>query len=371
MIIMALDHARDYFHITAMTADPTNPATTTPILFFTRWITHFCAPVFVLLAGISAYLAGRKKSKKELSVYLLSRGLWLIVLELVFFNLIFTFDPGYHFLGMQVLWVTGASMMLLAGLIYLPVKILMGIGLLLVAGHNLLDTLNVSPGNPMPFWWGFLHQQYFVAYAPGHLLGVLYPLLPWPGIMLLGFGMGSLYTREYDAQKRRKLLLAAGWSAIGVFFVLRWINSYGDLFPWVDQKNPTATLLSFFNLTKYPPSFLFNCMTLGPALVILAWLEKAKAGWGKVVVIYGRVPLYYYLLHFFIIHCLCMLAFFATGHSMEEIAGGIIYFRPSDFGFPLWTVYLIWISVVAIMFPLCKKYGAYKALKDYWWLKYL
>jgi len=371
MIIMALDHVRDFFHIDASTSDPTNPATTTPILFFTRWITHFCAPLFVFLAGTSIFLTGRKRSKKELSVFLIKRGIWLMVLEITIFNLLFGFDPLYHFIGLQVIWVTGVSMVLMAALIYIPLNVLLVLGFVIIAGHNVLDTFNVQrPASPS-IWWAILHQQFFTQYAPGRSFMVLYPLLPWPGIMILGYCTGSLFVNGYDAAKRRRILVRIGVSAILVFLLLRWVNVYGDLRPWSVQKNTTATILSYFNVTKYPPSLLYICMTIGPGLILLAWLEKAKAKWANVVVIYGRVPMFYYLIHFFVIHLLCTIAFFATGHNMSEAGTGLMMFRPDDFGFSLGVVYLIWIAVVAGLYPLCKWYSRYKATHDHWWLSYL
>jgi uncharacterized membrane protein len=371
MIIMALDHVRDFFHTGAMTSNPTDPATTTPILFFTRWITHFCAPVFVFLAGTSAFLTGTKRTKKELSVFLLKRGLWLIVLEIAIFNFLFSFDPLYHFVGLQVIWVSAVSMILLAALIYLPVPVLFILGLIIVGGHNILDNFNSTDQQNVPLGWSILHQQSFRFYTETRSFMVLYPLLPWPGIMLLGYCLGSLYANGYDAVKRRRKLILFGSIGIVVFFVVRWINVYGDLFPWTEQKTTTATVLSFFNVTKYPPSLLYTCMTIGPALLVLAWIEKARKKWMDITVVYGRVPMFYYLLHFFVIHLLCMIVFFATGHKMSEATSGLMLFRPNEFGFPLGVTYLIWIAVVAGLYPLCKWYGRYRATHDYWWLSYL
>jgi uncharacterized membrane protein len=371
MIIMALDHVRDFFHITASTADPTDPATTTPALFFTRWITHFCAPIFVFLAGTSAFLNGTKRTKKELSVFLLKRGIWLILIEITLFNLFFSFDPLFHVIALQVIWVTGVSMVLLAALIYLPIPVLLVIALIIIAGHNLLDNFNAVDRRHVPLAWSLFHQQSFREYAPGRLLIVLYPIIPWPGIMLLGYCLGSLFKPGYDAAVRRSKLLWMGSLAILAFFVLRWINVYGDLNPWAEQKNTTATVISFFNVTKYPPSLLYICMTLGPALIVLAWIEKIKAGWTNIVVIYGRVPMFYYLLHFFIIHLLCTILFFLSGHTMAQATGGMMLFRPDDFGYSLGIVYLIWIAIVAALYLPCKWYSQYKASHTYWWLAYL
>lgn len=371
MIIMALDHVRDFFHVGAMTGNPTDPATTTPALFFTRWITHFCAPVFVFLAGTSVFLAGIKKTKKELSVFLLKRGIWFIVLEIVIFNFLFSFDPSYHFIGLQVIWVTAISMLLLAALIYLPLPVLFVLGLAIVAGHNLLDNFNSTDPAKIPLGWSILHQQSFRFYAENRSFMVLYPILPWPGIMLLGYCLGSLYKPGYDAAKRRRKLVAYGLSAIVVFVVVRWINVYGDLFPWAEQKTTTATLLSFLNVSKYPPSLLYTCMTIGPALIVLAWIEKARKNWMNITVVYGRVPMFYYLLHFLLIHLLCMIVFFAEGYTMAEARSGFMLFRPNEFGFSLGITYLIWIAVVASLYPLCKWYGRYRATHDHWWLPYL
>lgn len=371
MIIMALDHVRDFFHIDAITGNPTDPNTTTPILFFTRWITHFCAPVFVLLAGTSAFLAGRTKSKKALSVFLIKRGVWLMIADLLVFNLFLSFDPGYHMISISILFVTGLSMVLLAGFIFLPISAICLIGLLIVAGHNLLDDFNATNPQNISFWWGFLHQQFIKVYAPGRIFGGFYPLIPWPGIMMLGYCMGTIFTPDFSASKRQRNLIYTGLSATLIFIGVRLMNTYGDLFPWKEGKNATATILSFFNVTKYPPSFLFCCMTLGPALVVLACLEKVKSSWSTIVVIYGRVPFFYYFVHFFLVHFLCTVLFFVTGHSLSEATGTMMYFRPVNFGFSLSIVYLIWIGIVVIMYPLCKMYSRYKASHTHWWLSYL
>jgi uncharacterized membrane protein len=370
MIIMALDHVRDFFHIDAMTGNPTDPATTTPILFFTRWITHFCAPVFVFLAGTAAFLAGTKRTRQQLSAYLIKRGLWLMLLDICIFNLIFSFDPQYHFIGLEVIWVTGISMIILAVVLYLPLPLILLTGAIIVAGHNFLDGFNAAQGTTPSMFWSLLHQQSFRPLGEGRLLAVLYPLLPWPGLMLLGYGMGTLFAKSYDPVKRRKMLTRTGIILVLVFLLLRWANIYGDLVPWSGQKNTPATVMSFFNLTKYPPSLLFCCMTIGPALILLAWLEKTTGKWKNYAVIYGRVPLFYYLFHFFVIHLTVTIIYFVNGHKLSE-AGGMILFRPADFGYPLGVVYLIWIALVTALYPVCKWYSKYKGSHDYWWLTYL
>jgi len=354
-----------------MVEDPANPATTTPVLFFTRWITHYCAPIFVFLSGTSAFLSGQKKTKKELSSFLLKRGLFLMVLEIVVVNFIIVFDPLYRFIFFQVIWVIGLSMVLLSFLIYLPLRVLFIIGIVMVAGHNMLDGFNYNNMNEIPFWHAFFHQQMFTSYAEGRFFAVLYPLIPWPGVMLLGYCMGAWYVKEFDAAKRKRLLLGWGLTTIAAFFILRWVNVYGDLVPWSTQKDNTMTIISFFNVTKYPPSLLYLCMTLGPALLLLSWLEKVKAGWTNVVSVYGRVPMFYYLLHFFTIHVLCIVAFFAVGRPLSDMAAGNFAFRPNDFGFTLPIVYLIWIAVVAGLNPLCKRYDTFKQHNKRWWTGYL
>ncbi|NCT94305.1 MAG: DUF1624 domain-containing protein [Chitinophagaceae bacterium] len=371
MIIMALDHVRDFFHITAMTEDPTNPATTTPILFFTRWITHYCAPIFVFLTGTAAFLSGQRKTKKEQSAFLFKRGLWLIIAELTIVNLFFGFDPLYHFVGLQVIWVIGVSMILLSVLLYLPLRVLFVIGLLLVAGHNLLDRFNYASMGETPLWYGLLHQQVFLNYAEGRFFGVLYPLIPWPGVMLLGYCLGSWYVKGFDAGRRKKLLVQWGLGAIVLFVALRWANVYGDLVPWSKQSETFRTVISFFNVTKYPPSLLYLCMTLGPGLLVLRAVEKASGSWTNYVLVFGRVPLFYYLLHFFTIHLLCVIAFFATGEPMSRAASGMMAFRPNDWGFSLGVVYLIWIGLLVFLYPFCKRYSEYKATHNQWWLSYL
>jgi uncharacterized membrane protein len=368
MIIMALDHTRDFLHIPS---DPTNLQTTTPVLFFTRWITHFCAPVFVFLSGTSAFLSGRKKTKKELSSFLLKRGIWLIIIEVTVFNLFLTFDPTYSFLAVQVLWVIGFSMIILAAAIYLPIKAIFFIGLIIVCGHNLLDAFNYPNPAKTPLWWGFLHEQSFFSYAPKRLFAILYPLLPWPGVMMLGYCLGSLFRKEIDAKRRQRILMTSG-IVITLFFVaLRFTNIYGDPSEWKPQNTSMFTILSFLNTTKYPASLLFLSMTLGPALIFLSLFEKAKGKWTKMISVYGRVPFFYFLIHFLLIHLICMALFFANGHTLSEASTGLLHFQAPDQGVSLRMVYLIWIAVVVVLYPVCKKYDRLKASHKKWWLSYL
>jgi uncharacterized membrane protein len=364
---MALDHTRDFLHIDS---DPTNLQTTTPILFFTRWITHFCAPVFVFLSGTSAYLSGSRKSKKELSSFLVKRGIWLVFIELTVFNLFLTFDPTYSFISIGVLSVIGFSMIILAAAIYLPLGAIFFIGLIMVLGHNLLDTFDYQNPAQTPLWWGFLHQQSFFPFDKNRLFAILYPLIPWPGVMMLGYFVGSLFKKEIDPKKRQRILMTAGIAITLFFVVLRFSNIYGDPSKWHFQKNFIFTILSFLNVTKYPPSLLFLSMTLGPAIICLSLFEKIKGKLVQIISVYGRVPFFYFFIHFFLIHLICLVLFFAKGHTLAEAKTGFLYFKAADAGVSLGMVYLIWIAVVVSLYPVCKRYDRLKSSHKYWWLSY-
>ncbi|MDB5232546.1 MAG: hypothetical protein JWN76_3351 [Chitinophagaceae bacterium] len=371
MIIMALDHVRDFFHVNAMLDDPTNLATTTPLLFFTRWITHFCAPVFVFLTGVSAFISGQRKTKKQASAFLFKRGLWLILVELVIVTLGLTFDPGYHLLFLQVIWVIGWSMIFLSVIIYLPVKWIAAIALVIITGHNLLDRFDAKDFNHISIPWAFLHQQYFFPYVKGHVAGIVYPLFPWPAVMMLGYAVGSLYKSSVDANARRRRLLLFGIATTVLFVVLRLTNIYGDPSKWSAQKNNVFTVISFLNTTKYPPSLLYLCMTLGPGMILLSFFETVRSKFSKVIVIYGRVPMFYYLVHFYLIHIVCVVIFFAQQRTSKEMAESFLLFRPNHFGFNLPVVYAIWLSIVIALYPLCRWYNKYKSTHTQWWLSYL
>ncbi len=375
MIIMALDHTRDYFHYGAMDSDPTNMETTTPFLFFTRFITHYCAPVFVFLAGTSAYLYGSKKTRKELSRFLFTRGIWLIFLEIFVNNFIWWFDINYGFINLQVLWAIGFSMICLSVLIYFPKKILLAIGVVIVVGHNLLDGIVMEGYSPQAIIWYFLHQQKFLPVSETRIIFFNYPILTWIGVTALGYCFGELYKSGFNVEKRKKWLLRIGIGAIVLFFILRFINIYGDLHPWEQQKNAVYTILSFFNVTKYPPSLAFLLITIGPGLLFLYATENIKGWFSDFILAYGRVPFFYYLLHMLFIHLAAMLALVITGgdwHLMilnsEVFMSGAL----KSYGYPLWIVYAVWVGIVLLLYPLCNWYMKYKANnKDKWWLSYL
>ncbi len=375
MIIMALDHVRDYFHAGAFLYDPLDLEKTSVVLFFTRWITHFCAPVFMFLAGTSAFIAGQKKTKKELSVFLLTRGLWLILLELTLISFEWNFDVTFSNIYFIVIWALGISMVVLAGLIHLPYKIILLFGIVLVAGHNLLDNTHVT-GNTLPaFGWALLHDQNFFMWQGKNIL-VGYPVLPWIGVMALGYCMGVLYTPAFTAEKRKKLLMIIGSSAIVLFILIRFINVYGDPSPWSYQQSAVHTFLSFIKASKYPPSLLYILMTLGPAILFLAFSENISNALSKFISVYGRVPMFYYILHIFFIHLFTMVAAgLFTDYSWKLwILKQPLWFSEDlkGYGFSLGIVYLVWLTIVLGLYPLCKWYDKYKTShKEKKWLSYL
>lgn len=375
MVIMALDHVRDYFYYGSFFNDPTNLETTTPILFFTRFITHYCAPVFVFLAGTSAFLYGSKKTKSELFKFLFTRGLWLIFLELVVNNLIWTFDLSYSFPIVQVIWAIGVSMVCLSFLIYLPKKIILVFGVLLVAGHNALDGIVMEGQSLQAMIWYFLHQQQMLVYGDDFIFLIQYPLIPWIGLMALGYCFGQLYARDFDAQVRKNWLLNLGFALIGLFLLLRSLNIYGDLVPWSIQETTVKTILSFFNVTKYPPSLLYFCITIGPALLFLYAFETTKNKISDFFLVFGRVPMFYYFLHVFVIHVFAIIGMLIFGGNWQDMildANSFMNENLRTYGHSLVTTYLVWIGVVLFLYPFCKKYMIYKANnKDKWWLSYL
>jgi uncharacterized membrane protein len=378
MVIMALDHTRDFFHVTANTSDPLVIPSASPVLFFTRWITHFCAPTFVFLSGVSIYLQSFRKSKTALSSFLIKRGIWLILAEVIILSFIFTFNPLYNLIFLEVIWAIGISMIILGLLIYLPFKFMLTLGLLIVLGHNLLDIPEASADFKPGFWYNVLHsiRGGALPFAPNHLLIVLYPFLPWTGLMILGYCTGTFFSSKYSAAERKKILVRIGILVTLFFVLIRLINVYGNPLSWKTQNNGLDTFFSFINLQKYPPSLLFMCVTIGPALVLLAYLENIQNRFTHIVRIYGRVPFFYFMVHFFLIHLLAMMVFFVRGHNMADAlkAGQqvpFLFIVPGE-GFSLPVVYLIWLLVVIIMYPLCKWYDQYKTNhKEKWWLSYL
>ena len=375
MIIMALDHVRDYFHAGAFLYDPADLSQTTVFLFFTRWITHFCAPIFVLLAGCSAYLSGQRKTKPELASFLVKRGLWLILLELTLINFAWAFNLSFGFQLLGVIWALGIGMICLAGSLFIPRKMVLVIGLLLVAGHNLLDGIHVPGKGLLAVGWAILHDQKVFEYRSLFLF-VGYPLIPWIGLILLGYCLGPIFSASYSPLQRKKLLLLLGMVCLAVFVLVRWINLYGNLQPWSNQSSPLLTFLSFISISKYPPSLDYLLVTVGIALLFLAWTEKLSGPVARAISVFGRVPFFYYLVHLYIIHVLALLAAVISGRPWTDMVSfnTWISYNPNlrGYGFNLGIVYLVWISIILILYPLCKRYDAYKTKhREKWWLSYL
>lgn len=371
MVIMALDHTRDYFHYSANFFDPADPTHTTLPIFFTRWVTHFCAPAFSFLAGLSAFMVGKRKTPKQLSSFLFKRGLWLVFIELTVVNFAWYFDIQFRTFGLLVIWSLGISMITLAALIHLPRKILLIFCCILIFGHNLLDNIHFSDN----LLWEILHQESFFKLSDNTQLLVGYPIIPWIAVMALGYYFGSFYDKSYEASKRKKIFNIIGLSSLILFVIIRWINTYGDPTPWQHYGTISKELISFLNPAKYPPSLLYLLMTLGTTLLFLANSEKLK---GKIVdffCTFGRVPFFYYILHLYLIHITAMvfaqLSGFGWHHFILPSWIGLVP-EMKGYGFNLIIVYLIWIGVILALYPLCKKFDNYKqSHKDKWWLSYL
>jgi uncharacterized membrane protein len=375
MLIMALDHVRDFFHMGALTYDATNMATTTPILFFTRWITHFCAPTFLFLSGISAYIAGTRRTKKELSLFLIKRGFWLLFVEAALITLALTLNPLYNVFLLQVIWAIGGSMIILGLLIWLPLPSIAAIGIVIFFGHDILDYIKLpeTGAGSVVMKILFTAKAALVPLDNKHFLIVLYALLPWTGVMLIGYVFGTIYTPGFDASKRKRILIVSGLSLLVLFLILRTGNIYGDPAPWLVQRNGVFTVLSYFNLSKYPPSLLYLCMTLSPALLILAFTEKTKNKLTDIFAVYGSVPFFYYILHFYLIRVFTVISFYALGYNSSQIISkesGFL-FTPKGAGYNLGVVYLIWLALIVILYFPCRWYNKYKKTHHQWWLSYL
>lgn len=375
MVLMALDHTRDYFHYDASIHNPTDIETTTPFLFFTRFITHYCAPVFVFLAGTSASLYGNNKSKSQLFKFLFTRGFWLIILEIFLNSLNWTFDITYSFVVLQVIWAIGLSMMVLSILIYLPKKIILIIGTLLIIGHNLLDSIVMEGDSWESITWYILHQSQGMPISQTRFVYFAYPVIPWIGLIALGYCFGTFYQKNFSALTRKKWLLYLGFGSILSFFVLRGINVYGNLTPWTIQDTTIKTILSFFKVTKYPPSLAYVLITIGPSLLFLYAIENIKNKITDILLVFGRVPLFYYFLHLFVIHVFAILGVLVLNRNGQELLSNISENPISGLashGYSLFIVYLVWIGIVTLLYFPCKKYMIYKANnKQKWWLSYL
>ena len=392
MVIMVLDHTRDFVHGPALRYDPTDLATTSAAIFMTRWITHFCAPVFVFLAGVSVYLQKmRGKTAGELSRFLIARGVWLIAVEIVVLHLLIWFNADYSFLALlQVIWVLGVSMICLAALIHLPRPAIATFGIAMIAFHNLLDGIHVQdwqgPASPVPGasakLWMVLHQAGFFPLlgASSPLVWLQYPLIPWVGVIAAGYAFGAVY--ELDRQRRIRVLRQTGALLVVAFIAIRAFDNYGDPSRWSTRPSAIFTLLSFINTTKYPPSLLYLLMTLGPALLALAWFESSEARKGGTgpfgpatapLVTFGRVPLFFYLLQWPLAHGSAIVANVIAGRPFDYLflTPPALFQVPWGNGFHLWTVYVCWACIIAVEYPLCRWFAGVKRRRRDPWLSYL
>jgi uncharacterized membrane protein len=375
MVLMVLDHARDFY--VGFGLDPTDLATTTPVLFFTRWVTHFCAPTFVFLAGTSAGLMASRKSPAEMATFLLTRGLWLIFLEMFVVSTGWTFSPtglaGFGdriYFGMQVIWAIGASMVLLAGAQFLGKRVCLAIGAAILLGHNLLDPFwpaASTTGTTGPLWVA-LHARQLHEVGPFRIF-FSYPLLPWIGVMFTGYGAAGLF--ELPEKERTKRLLQIGLAMIVAFIALRALNVYGDPGLWKSVPgNVAASVMSFLGTSKYPPSLLYLLMTLGPAAIACAFVGRLPEAVRNPLVVFGRAPLAFYLAHLYFIHGVAILVGVAQGFAPQQFLTHYRFF-PEGFGVGLPGVYCVWIVVVALLYPLCRWVAGVKARRQDWWLSYV
>ncbi len=373
MILMALDHCRDFMHYnTTIGQNPLDFSVTTPFLFSTRWISHFCAPVFVFLSGTSIFLYRSKdKTKKQVAFFLFTRGLWLMLAEILVIQPLWDFNLIVIFL--QVIWAIGLSMVLLSFFQFLPYRVLLVIGLIIVFGHNLLDSIVIDRPLLKSICWSLVHQQHDYPLNEHLLFVVQYPFLPWFGLMILGYAAGKLYLPGVPSPYRKKILRYSGSAAILLFILIRYMNGYGDMHLWVIQKTSVFTFFDFVNTSKYPPSLLYILMTMGPALIVLSLVENMHGPFSRKVIVFGKVPFFYYVLHVFLIHSIAWITFFATGHSWNDL--DFTHFRdgslPYGSGQPLWFVYAAWITVIVILYFPCRWYSKYKATHRKWWLSYI
>ena len=373
IVLMVLDHVRDFFHVDAYRFSPTDIGKTTVLLFATRWITHLCAPTFVFLAGIAVRLQwARGKRGWRLTRFLVTRGLWLIVLEVTLVTLAFTF--AWHGALLQVIWAIGVSMMLLGALAWLPPPALLALGLAIVAGHDLLDGISAkSLGAAAPLWT-LMWKPGLVGLPFAHFKDayVAYPALPWFGIMAVGFGVGGVF--QLPPERRNRLLFCGGLAMLATFALLRGFNLYGDASPWARQADATGTVLSFLKVTKYPPSLLYTLATLGITLSLAPFLERIGGPPGRALLTFGRTPLFTYLLHLYVARGLAVLLVLAEGLSpviFTDAFGPGDRLAASGWGLSLPLVYVAWLTVLLILWPISTWYAGFKARHRYWWLSYV
>jgi uncharacterized membrane protein len=356
MAVMALDHTRDFFGTSGF-----NPRDVMePALFLTRWVTHLCAPTFILLAGLSASLYGREGSVQELSRFLMIRGFWLILIDLTLIKFGWSFDVDLYRLSVGVIFVIGASMVALAALIWLPRWAIAGVAFIMVGGHNLLDGVRAEQLGGGSWAWHVLHEPGLVPLGDGTNLYVLYPLIPWIGVMAAGYLLGPVMQLERKA--RQRVLFRLGTAVTLGFIVLRATNLYGDPDPWTIQETWFSTILSFLNCEKYPPSLLYLMITLGPALMLLSCFEHAHGAFARLLATFGQVPFFYYVVHIYLIHVLAVATGFATTGTLT---------RAPAIGLSLPGVYMVWLLALLLLYPICRWFAVLKESGRGWWWSYL
>ncbi len=367
MLLMLVDHTREFFYYHMQVSDPMALPATPPALFFTRLAAHLCASVFVLLTGLAASLYAESRTVEggggnaAASSFLLKRGLFLVALEWTIVNFAWTFDPTPATVFLQVIWVIGLSMIALAALVHLPRTAVLVLGLAITLGHNLLDPIAVTPDQPGYVAWTVLHDRGFIDLPFGAKARTSYPLLPWIGVIALGWSIGPWFARNVDRDVRRRRLLLAGAAAIALFAVLRAINGYGEPLPWQVGTTPLATVMSVLNLTKYPPSADFLLLTLGIGLVLLALFERASVRLNGVLVVFGSAPLFFYILHLYLLHGVNRLSGAVVGGASEGLVG-------------VPNVASIWLVAAAVAVPCwfaCRWFGRFKRTHTGWWWRYL
>jgi len=367
MVIMAIDHVRDF--VTIARFDPADLTATTVGIFLTRWITHFCAPVFVFLAGTGAFLSTtRGKTKTELSRFLLTRGIWLVIAELTIVRFGWQFNFSLNFLFVQVIWVIGVSMIVLAFLVRFSIKTIGITGIVMILLHNLLDGISPDMFGPFHWVWRFLHDPQPLSITESITFMPFYSIIPWCGVMAAGYAFGSLL--QNDPKRRQTLMLQIGFSMVALFFVLRGFNIYGDPNPWSTQKGFAFTILSFMNVTKYPPSLLFLLVTLGPSLILLSLFDRLIPRVLKPIIIFGRVPMFYYVVHLYLAHASAIVIGLFQGYSAPAFLTLMLFF-PTEYGLGLPGVYVVWFLVVLLLYPVCVWFAGVKRRYKYWWLSYL
>ncbi|MBD2702272.1 DUF1624 domain-containing protein [Spirosoma sp. BT702] len=371
MVIMALDHVRDLLHISALTQDPTNLANTTPAIFLTRWITHLCAPTFVFLSGTSAYLSLKRRNDESARRFLRKRGVVLLLLELTIINFAFWFDIHFHSLMLQVIYAIGGGLIMLSFMARLPIRWIGIIGLIIVFGHNILQLVPPFTNTAARLGWSLFFQTNFFPVENRFALLVGYPLIPWLGIMLVGFAAGQFIDRPISL--RKPWLLRIGLGSLALFLVLRFLNVYGDPAPWSVQKDSLFTFLSFIRVTKYPPSLQYDLVMLGFMFLILWAADGANNFFTRWLSVYGQVPMFYYVLHWYLVHLSMIGMSLLQGYSLADIPSGPMNFgRPDGAGISLGLVYVVWIGLVLVLYPLCRWYGPYKAAHpEIKWLRYV